>query len=396
MSCGRPDEAQDYKKWMGCNSGWKNPAFFAMACNSLRDRALSGAAETTDCTDSEDTQCGSWRVTKRRYSEANYVPNGWPTNFRCGGGDSIGLCVMNDPREENKLPCCKGEKNTTVQCGKNWCETSPACEDYMNRYCSGDKLVDDPYCFKKYKTKKTTEIGQICARQDKFRTPSCKEFCNSQYNGGTPEFSYCASAAGTFCASNPNDPSCKCLTYNKTDEYNKIQSQMPNGQVLGAFQCWGSGCAARASPTWSDTLTTETAGGCNGTYQFCGQSLTTGSIKAGGSTLITQTCNLNASQGTKVVANAPTAAPVASQNAAAGNAPFKPLTPTPTPTPTPAPVTPSAPTPGKPATPAPASSSKYGLEDQLIKGVKNLYLYGGMFMVFLILMIVLFLSTRSG
>ena len=412
MSCTRPDKNKALvSTW--CNGDLKNqlPAF----CNNIR------AKHDMKGTDLNNPWEAYGRV---EFKESNFVPDGWTQcgldikgNNQCCGSGSHGRCIIKDPLEHNKYACCAGTENKTVVCGPEWCPADSNCNNFWTNYCNqGDRLVDDANCFKKFKITKQTEIGQICTRADKFRTPNCKEFCDSQYSSAGPSLSYCKSAALQYCSKTPSDPACTCMNFNKGAAYASVQAKMPGAASLNNYQCWASACKTRGGPPWHTNLTTENIAGCQGVYQFCGQNLDVNNVKADTIGKIEQACTLNASTGTSVAP--PTKAPVVTSAPAAP--PPKAASPTP-PALTPAPTPPKAPTttppaaaatppaaaatppaaaatppaaaatPPKAATPPAATPAA---STEIIKGVNNTSLYLGLFIMCIIIAFAAFMMMK--
>jgi hypothetical protein len=310
---------------MSCSRSDKKNAFFHTWCYDNLDTTL-----TSRCRDIEPTNDG-WgpidvgnfepaRVNNQFWQKSGTDVKGNSQSCRTG---SHGNCEVKTPFEKDKYGCCAGTETRAVKCGPEWCPSDANCTTFWNNYCSGDKLVDDENCFKKFKTTKATEIGQICSKFNKFRTKNCKEFCDSQYTTGGSSFSYCLSGADTFCKANPTDPACGCIEFKNGSQYKNIQSKMSPGLSLNAYQCWSSACATRGTPTWSSKLTTEAFNGCSGTYQFCGQSLDVGSLKADSVGKIEQACTLNNTNNQNLI-NAPAPAPASTPDPTSNNAPTTP------------------------------------------------------------------------
>ena len=102
-------------------------------------------------------------------------------NFDTDYGGEYPQCYMHQPKEENKMACCVGRKQSTLSCGPEWCSSDQKCVDYIDQYCmSGSNLVTNQDCYTQFINTQGAKMSKLCSDQKNFRNPLCKKFCNNQ------------------------------------------------------------------------------------------------------------------------------------------------------------------------------------------------------------------------
>lgn len=113
-----------------------------------------------------------------------------PDSSGCGPFHDQTICTKIGWNEEDLIPCCSGELNTSVRCNPDWCPGSNTCANSLRSYCmqnNGENIL----------------------------SPACQSIClNPSINSSTK--TWCDIASLNFCDSPLNRSNIYCRCVNST------------------------------------------------------------------------------------------------------------------------------------------------------------------------------------